>query len=92
VPEFSARTNIKRHEKRIEVLEGDGAGSVLEAMSSDARKGHGLAPSLWIYDEIAQVDDFELLDNLETGMGKRNRSLGLIISTQAESDDHRLSI
>ena len=25
-------------------------------------------------------------------MGKRDRSLGLIISTQAESDDHRLSV
>jgi phage terminase large subunit-like protein len=76
----------------MEVLSGDGAGSTFEALSSDARKGHGLAPSLWIYDELAQVDDFELLDNLETGMGKRARSLGLIISTQAESDEHRLSI
>lgn len=92
VPEFAGSTNVKRHEKRIEVLDGDGAGSTFEAMSSDARKGHGLAPSLFIYDELAQVDDFELLDNLETGLGKRNRSLGLIISTQAESDDHRLSI
>lgn len=91
-PDFAARVNIKRHEKRMEVLSGDGAGSTFEALSSDARKGHGLAPSLWIYDELAQVDDFELLDNLETGMGKRARSLGLIISTQAESDEHRLSI
>jgi len=91
-PDFAARVNIKRHEKRIEVLSGDGAGSTFEALSSDARKGHGLAPSLWIYDELAQVDDFELLDNLETGMGKRARSLGLIISTQAEGDDHRLSV
>ncbi|MBN8607044.1 MAG: terminase family protein [Caulobacterales bacterium] len=90
--DFAERINIKRHEKRMEVLSGDGAGSTFEALSSDARKGHGLAPSLWIYDELAQVDDFELLDNLETGMGKRARSLGLIISTQAESDEHRLSI
>lgn len=91
VDSFAERTNIKRHEKKIEVLEGDGAGSVFEALSSDARKGHGLAPSLWIYDELAQVADAELLDNLETAMGKRNRALGLIISTQAESDMHRLS-
>ncbi|HWA00387.1 MAG TPA: terminase TerL endonuclease subunit [Caulobacterales bacterium] len=91
-PDFAERVNVKRHEKRMEVLSGDGAGSTFEALSSDARKGHGLAPSLWIYDELAQCDDFELLDNLETGMGKRVRSLGLIISTQAESDDHRLSV
>jgi phage terminase large subunit-like protein len=91
VPEFAARANIQRFHKRIEVLEGDGTGSIYEALSSDARKGNSLAPSLWIYDELAQVADTELLDNLETAQGKRARSLGLIISTQAESDDHRLS-
>jgi phage terminase large subunit-like protein len=91
VDEFKDRCNVKRHEKRIEVLEGEGAGSIYEAMSADGRKGNSLAPSLWIYDELAQVNDFELLDNLETALGKRTRSLGLIISTQAESDDHRLS-
>jgi phage terminase large subunit-like protein len=92
VPAFAAVCNIQRFAKKIEVLSGDGAGSIFEALSGDARKGHGLAPSLWIYDELAQVTDFELLDNLETGMGKRDRTLGLIISTQAESDEHRLSI
>jgi phage terminase large subunit-like protein len=83
--------NIVRHYKQIEVLEGDGKGSIYEAMSADGRKGNSLAPSLWIYDELAQVNDFELLDNLETALGKRKRSMGLIISTQAESDTHRLS-
>jgi phage terminase large subunit-like protein len=91
VPELAGRTNIQRFHKRIEVLSGDGAGSIYESLSADARKGHSLAPTLWIYDELAQVSDFELLDNLETAMGKRDHSLGLIISTQAEGDDHRLS-
>lgn len=91
VPAFAARVNTQRFHKRIEVQSGPGAGSIYESLSADARKGHSLAPSLWIYDELAQVGDFELLDNLETAMGKRHRSLGLIISTQAESDDHRLS-
>lgn len=89
--EFASRVNIQRFHKRIEVASGDGAGSIYEALSSDARKGNSLAPSLWIYDELAQVADTELLDNLETAQGKRKRSLGLIISTQAESDEHRLS-
>ena len=92
VSDFAERCNIKRHEKMIEVLSGDGAGSVFQALSSDSRKGEGLAPSLWIYDELAQVSDYRLLDALELGMGKRSRSLALIISTQAESDDHRLSV
>jgi phage terminase large subunit-like protein len=91
VPEFAARVNIQRFHKKIEVLSGHGAGSIYEALTADARKGHGLAPTFWAFDELAQVSDFELLDNLETAMGKRDHSLGLIISTQAESDDHRLS-
>lgn len=91
VPEFDERVTCRRFHKQIEILDGDGKGSVFEALSGDAKKGHGLAPSLWIFDELAQVPDPELLDNLETGMGKRDRSLGLILSTQAEGDDHRLS-
>jgi phage terminase large subunit-like protein len=91
VPEFAVRTNIQRFHKRIEVLEGDGKGSVYEALSSDARRGHGLAPSLWVYDELAQAKDRELLDNLITAMGKRDRALGVVISTQAPGDDHPLS-
>ena len=91
VPEFAEAVNIQRFHKRLEVLAGDGKGSVFEALSSDARRGHGLAPSLWVYDELAQAKDRELLDNLITAMGKRDRALGVIISTQAPSDDHPLS-
>ena len=32
-----------------------------------------------------------LFDNLRTAMGKRNRSLGVVISTQAADDTHPLS-
>lgn len=92
VPEFSARANVIKHTHKIEVESGDGIGSTYEALSADGRKGNSLAPTLWIYDELAQVSNFELLDNLETALGKRTRSLGLVISTQAESDEHRLSV
>ena len=91
VPEFDTRVNIKRWHKMIEVLEGDGAGSVYEALSADARRAHGLAPSFWAYDELAQAKDRVLLNNLQTAMGKRKRSLGIVISTQAPDDDHPLS-
>ncbi len=91
VPEFHHRVNIQRFHKRIEVLGEDGFGSTYEAISSDARRAHGLAPSLWIYDEMAQIKSREMLDNLMTGMGKRHRSLGMIISTQAPDDQHPLS-
>jgi phage terminase large subunit-like protein len=91
VPEFAARVNIQRFHKRIEVLSGQGAGSTYEALSADARRAHGLAPSLWVYDELAQAKDRVLLDNLITAMGKRKQTLGVIISTQAPNDDHPLS-
>lgn len=91
VPGFRERCNLLKQHKRIEVLSGVGAGSRYEALSADARRAHGLAPSLWIYDELAQAKDRILLDNLQTAMGKRVRSLGLVISTQAPTDQHPLS-
>jgi phage terminase large subunit-like protein len=91
VPEFFARVNIQRYGKVIEVMEGDGAGSVFESLSADDKRAHGLSPSLWIYDEFAQAPNTDLLDNLKTAMGKRAESLGVIISTQAANDQHPLS-
>lgn len=92
VPEFDARTNTQRFHKKIEVLDGDGEGSIYEAISGDVRRGHGLAPSLWVYDELAQTKTAELLDNLMTGAGKRTESLGIVISTQAATDQHHFSV
>lgn len=92
VPSFAARCNIQRFHKKIQVLRGRGTGSVYEALSADVRRGHGLAPSLWIYDELAQAKDGRLLNALKTAMGKsQHRPLGLVISTQAEDDEHPLS-
>ena len=90
-PDLAALVNVVRFHKRIEVMSGPAQGSIFAALSGDARHGHAIAPSLWIYDELAQAKDAELLDNLTMGMGKRARALGLVISTQAASDDHPLS-
>lgn len=90
-PAFRSRVRIVRHIKKIEVLSGAGEGSIYEALSSDARRAHGLAPSLWIYDELAQAKTRELLDNLMQGMSKRAEALGVVISTQAPDDEHPLS-
>lgn len=91
VPHFAARVSTSTFHKTIKVNSGDGEGSLYQALSSDARRGHGLSPSLWVYDELAQAKDRELLDNLITAMGKRRNSLGIIISTQAPTDQHPLS-
>lgn len=65
--------------------------STWTALTSDARKAHGLAPSFWIADEAAQWKSRELWDGLATGMGKRSQALGITISTQAKDDLHFFS-
>ncbi|SFJ25570.1 terminase TerL endonuclease subunit [Bradyrhizobium sp. Gha] len=91
VPDFEHRCNLQRYGKVIEVLSGDGAGSVYESLSADDKRAHGLAPSFWVFDEFAQAPNADLLDNLRTAMGKRSQALGVIISTQAANDQHPLS-
>src|SRR5262245_29555953 len=93
VPEFTARCYVRRGGQRrcFEVVAGDGVGSKYEALSADARRGHGLAPSWWAYDELAQTNDRRLFDALRTAMGKRKRCLGIVLSTQAADDEHPLS-
>jgi len=91
VPEFAEICNILRFNKRIEVLDGPATGSIYEALSADARRAHGLSPSLFAYDELAQAKNRVLLDNLVNGLGKRKEALGLVISTQAPDDQHPLS-
>jgi phage terminase large subunit-like protein len=91
VPEFDVRCNLQRYGKVVEVLSGDGAGSIFESLSADDKRAHGLSPSFWIFDEYAQAPNSDLLNNLRTAMGKRSESLGVIISTQAANDQHPLS-
>lgn len=87
-PWMAARVNIRDWHKEItdEITQ-----SRWRALTSDARKAHGLAPSFWIADEVAQWKSRELWDNLATGMGKRENALGVTISTQAADDLHFFS-
>ncbi|MER8393734.1 terminase large subunit [Mesorhizobium sp. M1340] len=91
VPEFAARVNIVDFHKKIHVLEGDGLDSVYEALSADARRSQGLSPTLWCYDELGEAPDGALLSVLMESEGKRDETLGIVLSTQNESDDHPLS-
>ncbi len=91
IPEFEARCNIQRYGKVIEVMEGDGGGSIYESLPADDKRAHGLSPSFWCFDEYAQAPNSDLLDNLRTAMGKRSEGLGIVISTQAANDQHPLS-
>lgn len=87
-PWLDARCNIRSFNK---LIEDDLTGSTYQALSSDARKAHGLSPSFVICDELAQWRSRELYDNLVTGTGARAEPLVVVIGTQAASDQHIMS-
>ena len=82
---LAARCNVQRFAKKIEDAE---TGSSYQALSSDARKAHGLSPSLIICDELAQWPGRALFDNLVTGTGARREPLVIAISTQSSDPNH----
>ncbi len=89
--EFRAVCNIKRQNK---VIENRNNGSVFKALSSDAKKAHGLNPTVVILDELAQWGDGvgrRLYDALTTGQGVRKDPLRFIIGTQSADDSSLMS-
>lgn len=78
----------REHNKTLEDVE---TGSVYQALSSDARKAHGLSPSFVVCDELAQWHGRELFDNLGTGTGARAEPLVVVISTRAADPNHVMS-
>lgn len=88
VPEFAQRCVIRDFGKQIEDTV---TGSTYSALSSDARKAHGLSPSFMVYDELAQAPNRHLYDNLTTGTGARAEPLMVVISTQSSDPHHVMS-
>jgi len=89
--EFRAQCNIKQREK---VVKNTVNGSVFKALSSDAKKAHGLNPTVVILDELAQWGDGvgrRLYDALTTGSGARRDPLKFIIGTQSDEDSALMS-
>lgn len=88
-PAYARRCNVQRHAKVIEDMV---SGSKFRALSSDAKKAHGLSPSVVILDELAQWGSGAgraLYDALTTASGARKSPLTIVISTQS-ADDHAL--
>lgn len=90
-PELEARCNIIRFRKEIEVLEGQGKGSIFAALSSDAATKLGLSPSFTVVDELGYAPKRDLYDALDSAMGARDNPLLIAISTQAPDDNHVFS-
>lgn len=79
-PELAGRIIVRDFAKQLEDVV---TRSTYQALSSDARKAHGLSPSFYIADELAQWPGRDLLDNLASGVGARAEPLGVVISTQS---------
>lgn len=79
-PELAERVVIREFKRELEDVV---TGSIYLPLSSDARKAHGLSPSFYVADELAQWPSRDLLDNLATGTGARAEPLGVVISTQS---------
>lgn len=79
-PELAERLIFRDFKKEIEDVE---TGGIYQALSSDARKAHGLSPNFWIADELAQWRGRDLLDALMTGGGAHSEPLGFVISTRS---------
>lgn len=86
-PDLAERLIFRDFKKEIEDVE---TGSIYQALSSDARKAHGLSPNFWIGDEVAQWRGRDLLDALQTGMGAHDEPLGFVISTRSADPENPL--
>ena len=86
-PDLADRLTFRDFKKEIEDVQ---TGSIYQALSSDARKAHGLSPNFWIGDELAQWRGRDLLDALTTGMGAHAEPLGFVISTRSADPENPL--
>jgi len=87
-PQLLERVIIRDFNKMIEDTD---SGSIYQALSSDARKAHGLNASFVVCDELAQWRGRDLYDNLLTSMGARAEPLMVTISTQSADPHHIMS-
>ena len=88
VPWLNARINIVRFRKEHEDME---KGSTFAVLAADVAPVHGLSPSFFCYDELAQVPSRALYDALGTALGGRAQPLMVVISTQAATDTAPMS-
>ncbi len=82
------RIIIREHSKTLEDIV---TGSTYEALSSDAKKAHGLNVSFAVLDELAQWPRRDLYDALTTGGAARAEPLFVVISTQSHDKNHVMS-
>lgn len=86
--ELAQRVINRDYNKSMEDAE---TGSTYLALSSDARKAHGLSASFVVCDELAQWHGRDLYDNLATGTGAHDEPLLVVISTKSHDPNAVMS-
>ncbi|MEM9262408.1 MAG: terminase TerL endonuclease subunit [Pseudomonadota bacterium] len=88
-PELSSALVVTESTKTVASM---ATSTKYQALSAEAGTKHGLSPSVWIFDELAQAKKRDLFDALDTAQGARDEPLGLVISTQSPDPQHPLSL
>lgn len=80
--------------KTIVVTRSDvkGRGSVYRALSSESGTKHGLGSSFFVYDELGEARDDELLNTMLDGQQAVASPLAVAISTQNPDPNHAFSL
>lgn len=80
--------------KSITVTRSDvkGRGSVYRALSAESSTKHGLGPSFFVYDELGEARDDELLNTMLDGQQAVASPLAVAISTQNPSPHQAFSL
>lgn len=84
---------VARVSESMKEIRGTQTGVFYKALAAEASTTYGLSPVLVVHDELGQVrgPTSPLYDALETAMGAHDRTLSIIISTQAPTDQDLLS-
>jgi phage terminase large subunit-like protein len=89
-PELSAVVTIRETAKQLLCSE---LGTLYRALSADASTAFGLSPVFVVHDELGQVrgERSALFEAIETATAAHERTLSIIISTQAPTDNDLFS-
>jgi phage terminase large subunit-like protein len=82
--ELSRRVKIYYSVKIIETRKGS---NVLQVLSADGRRQHGLNPSLLLFDELHTQPNRDLYEALTSAQGTRSEPLEILISTAGNRRD-----
>lgn len=92
-PALQRYLKVSAANKRIAVVRNDcqGRGSTYQALSAEASSKHGLGSTFFVYDELGEARDDELLNTMLDGQQAPAEPMAIAISTQNPDPEHCFS-